>query len=268
MPQTYHHELGHRISPIHPRRVAVDRPLRWLKAGWQDLKANPVASLAYGLLFAIAGDIILLLALPYPHLFSLAVSGFFLVAPLLAAGLYEISRRQSRGQPSLFIDSLAGWRRNGETLALFGLALALVAIAWERTSAILFALLYQGAGGVGSGILDFVRTVVLSGQHLGFVTAWFVAGGVLASLVFAASAISVPMMIDRDNADGGDLITATLTSVRAVLLNLDVMLLWAMLLVVLTLLGFATFLFGLIVVMPVLGHATWHAYRDLVEPVK
>lgn len=265
MPQTYHQSFGHPEVRITIRRIGTDRPLVWLQAGWQDLKANPIASIAYGLLFAICGDIILLLAVPHPHLFTLAASGFFLIAPLLAAGLYEISRRQERGQSSTFGESLAGWHRNGESIALFGLGLAMIGVLWERISAILFALFYSGSGYVGNSIFDFVNVVVLSGQNIGFVGAWFMAGGVLALLTFALTAISVPMLLDRDNEHGGDLVTALLTSLRAVLLNLDAMFLWAMIIVTLTLIGFATFLFGLIVLMPLLGHASWHAYRDLVE---
>lgn len=265
MPQTYHQSFGHPEVRITIRRIATDRPLVWLQASWQDIKANPIASIAYGLLFAICGDIILLLAVPHPHLFTLAASGFFLVAPLLAAGLYEISRRQERGQSSTFGESLAGWHRNGESIALFGLGLAMIGVLWERISAILFALFYSGSGYVGNSIFDFVNVVVLSGQNIGFVGAWFMAGGVLALLTFALTAISVPMLLDRDNEHGGDLVTALLTSLRAVLLNLDAMFLWAMIIVTLTVIGFATFLFGLIVLMPLLGHASWHAYRDLVE---
>lgn len=268
MPQTYDSHFGHHAVEVKIRRIGADRPLAWLRAGWHDLAANPIASLSYGLLFSISGGVILLLALPYPHLFSLAVSGFFLVAPLLAAGLYEISRRQSRGESSTFMDSLDGWRRNGESIALFGLALALIGIVWERSSAIVFALLYQGSGDVGVGIVDFMRTVVLSGENLGFVAAWFIIGGVLAMLVFGLSAISVPMMVDRANDSGGDLITAPQTSLRAVLGNLDAMVLWGFMLVALTLIGFATFLFGLVVIMPLLGHASWHAYKELVEAVE
>ena len=268
MPQTFDSHFGHHAVEVKIRRIGTDRPLAWLRAGWQDMAANPIASLSYGLLFSIAGGAILLLALPYPHLFSLAVSGFFLVAPLLAAGLYEISRRQAHGEASTFLQSLAGWRRNGESIALFGLALALVGIVWERSSAIIFALLYQGSGDVGVGIVDFMRTVVLSGENLGFVAAWFVIGGVLALLVFGLSAIAVPMMVDRDNGEGGDLITAPQTSLRAVMRNLDAMVLWGFMLVALTLIGFATFLFGLIVIMPLLGHASWHAYQELVEAVE
>ena len=268
MPQTFRPDLSHPARQIKIRRIAIDRPLVWLRAGWQDLKANPIASISYGLLFAIAGDVILLLTLPHPHLFSLAVSGFFLIAPLLAAGLYEISRRQERGQSSTFLDSLAGWQRNGESTALFGLGLALVGIVWERISAILFALLYSGDSRVGMSLVDFVNSLFLTGNNTHFLSAWFIAGGCLALLVFSLTAISVPMLLDRDNERGGDLITATMTSLRAVLLNLDTMMLWAAIIVTLTLIGFATLLFGLIVLMPLLGHASWHAYRELVDPVE
>ena len=240
------------------RRISQDRPLVWLQLGWQDLKANPLASLAYGLLFAIAGDVILLLAFPNPHLFTLSISGFFLVAPILAAGLYEISRRHARGQHSTFFDTFGGFRRNGESLALFGLLLAIMAIAWERLSAILFAMFF---GGNIADLEQLASDVFLSGQHTGFVMAWFVVGGTLALFVFAVSAVSVPMLMDREV----DFATAAMTSFKAVANNLRAMMLWAALIVGLTVIGFATLLIGLIVIMPVIGHATWHAYRELVE---
>jgi len=240
------------------RRVGLDRPFAWLKAGWGDLLANPIASLAYGLLFAIAGDVILLFAWRRPHLFTAAISGFFLIAPLLAAGLYEISRRQETGWPSTFIDSLGGWRRNGQSIAMFGLLLALVGIAWERFSAVLFALL---APDLSPDLSAFVTSILASDDYRNLVIAWFIAGGSLALLVFAISAVSVPMLLDRDC----DFVTAMMTSLRAVSVNLEAMVLWAGLIVILTLLGFATLLFGLVILMPLIGHASWHAYRDLVK---
>lgn len=250
--------LDRHFSLPEVRRVALGRPLVWLRAGWRDLAANPIASLAYGLLFAIAGDFILLFAWRNPQLFTAAVSGFFLVAPLLAGGLYEISRRQAAGQASTFVDSLAGWRRNGQSMAMFGLLLALIGIAWERISAILFALL---APDLTPDLSAFVSSIVTSGDYRALLSAWLIAGGSLALLVFAISAVSVPMLLDRDT----DFVTAMMTSLRAVVVNLDTMMLWAAMIVALTLLGFATLLFGLIVLMPLIGHASWHAYRDLVK---
>jgi uncharacterized membrane protein len=239
--------------------IGTERPFVWLQAGWRDLRANPIASLAYGLLFAIAGDFILLFAWQRPQLFTAAISGFFLIAPLLAAGLYEISRRQAAGRASTFIDSLAGWRRNGQSLALFGLLVALVGIAWERLSAILFALLAEN---LAPDLSAFAASILGSEDYRALLIVWFIAGGSLALLVFAISAVSVPMLVDRD----GDFLTAVMTSLRAVSTNLEAMVLWAALIVGLTLIGFATLLFGLIILMPLIGHAsTWHAYRDLVK---
>jgi uncharacterized membrane protein len=240
------------------RRIAMDHPLRWLHAGWGDLKANPLPSLAYGLLFALCGDLIILATLDRPHLLTVSVSGFFLVAPLLAAGLNELSRRNATGEKPLFIDTLNCFRRNWESLALFGLLLALVGLMWERFSAIAFALL-----GSSSGIdaRAFLFSLIMSGEHTAFIATWFALGGILALCVFAVSVVAVPMMLDHD----ADMPTATLTSVRAFMLNTGPLLLWAAILVALTLIGFATLLFGLVILMPILGHATWHAYRDLVE---
>lgn len=240
------------------RRVGLDRPKAWIKAGWRDLRANPIPSLAYGLLFGIAGDLILLASLNHPHLFTAAVSGFFLLGPILAAGLYELSRRRAAGEQPTFIESLAGLSRRAETLAQFGLVLALLSLVWERSSAIMFAML---GGSAGADATHFILQIVASGEHRGFVAAWFVVGGCLALLTFAISVISVPFILDRDT----DVVTAIVTSLRAFAVNLEVLVLWAGIIVGLTLLGFASLLFGLVLFMPILGHASWHAYRELVK---
>lgn len=240
------------------REVAWQKPFAWLGAGLDDLKANPLPSLAYGLLFALGGDLIILATLRYPYLVTVAISGFFLVAPLLAAGLYELSRQTGQGQRILFLDSLKCYRRNGQSIALFGLLLALVTVFWERFTAIAFALL----GGAGEGdTAVFLSQLLVSGEHLAFTITWFAMGGLLALIVFALSVVAVPMMLDR----GCDPVTAMLASLQAFLDNPTTLLLWAALIVALTLIGFASALFGLILIMPILGHASWHAYRELVE---
>lgn len=240
------------------RRVRLDRPKNWLKSGWHDMRSNPVSSLSYGLLFGIAGAVVLIFSWSKPYLFTAAVSGFILIAPLLAGGLYEISRRQAEGQPAALLESLDGWRRNGQSMAMFGLLLALVALVWERTSAVIFALLVPG---MSPDLSSFIFDVLLNPEFSGITLAWFVVGTCLAILVFAVSAVSIPMLIDRDV----DFVTAMITSLRATVLNPDVMFLWAVLVVALTLAGFATLLLGLVITMPLLGHASWHAYQDLVE---
>ena len=249
---------GHGMSLPGIRHIAIDHPFTWLQAGWQDMKANPLPSLAYGLLFALGGDLIIIALLDHPHLISVAISGFFLVAPLLAAGLYELSRSRAKGEKLLFIDSLRCFRRNGQSLAFFGLILALAMLFWERVSAVTFALIAIDTSAMASAYLS---DIIFSGEHLAFTATWLATGGMLALLVFAVSVVSVPMMLDHDT----DVATAMLTSLRTFGQNFAPLLLWAGLIVVLTLLGFATLLFGLVVIMPILGHASWHAYRDLVE---
>ncbi len=241
------------------RSIASDRPLVWLWQGWQDLRANPLPSLAYGLLFGLGGDLILLAALGHPHLVSAALSGFLLVAPILAVGLYELSRARAVDLRLGFIDSILGVRRNLPSLALFGLMLALLALFWERLSAILFALL----GDAGqTHALNFMTAALATPENWSLLLAWLAAGGLLAGVVFACSVVAVPMMLDRP---GIDPVSAMLASLACVARNPLPLLLWAALIAALVLLGFATFLFGLVLFMPLLGHASWHAYQDLVE---
>lgn len=243
-----------------PQVATVDaaRPLQWLKFGLRDMIEAPAASLAYGALFAVMGYLILSFTADRPYLFTAAVSGFFLVAPILAAGLYEISRVLHRGgrRPS-FAESLEGWRRNGESITYMGLLLALVGIAWERASAILFALFRQGEV---ANVESLARTMLGSTEQLPFLLAYLLVGGALALLVFALCAVSVPMMAGRDV----DVVTAMMTSLKVVAHNVPAMALWAVLIVALMVVGFATAMIGMVVLLPIVGHATWHAYNETV----
>jgi uncharacterized membrane protein len=240
------------------QRVPLSRPFAWLGMGWRDMRNNLGESLAYGVVFAVAGWLIWGYAAGRPQLFTASITGFFLVAPLLAAGLYEISRRQELGLSTSFGESLQGWRRSGGAIAHFGVELVIIAIFWERLSAILFALSY---GGTPPDLQAFFLDVFLSGNYQLLVIAYLTVGGIFAAIVFVISACSIPMLLDRN----GDIYTAMATSFLAVSRNIPAMAIWAILIVSLTAIGFATLLFGLIVIFPVLGHATWHAYRELTQ---
>jgi len=240
------------------RRVPPGRPFTWLAQGFRDMRGNLVESLAYGVVVAAIGWAIWTYTGDRPQQFTASITGFFLLAPLLAAGLYEISRRHELGLDTGFGESLQGWRRSGGALAQFGLELVLVAILWERLSAILFALFYYGAV---PNLDAFYRTLILSGDYWRLLIVYVAVGGILATGVFVMCAISIPMLLDRDV----DIYTAMATSLIAVGRNIPAMALWALLIVCLTAVGFATLLLGMIVILPVLGHATWHAYRDLVQ---
>lgn len=240
------------------RQLPLSRLAEWLAAGWQDIRRTPIASLAYGLLFAIAGDLLLVSLWRSPQHFLVAVSGFLIVAPLLCTGLYELSRRSEHGLASRFGDSLAGFARGREGLTLFGVLLVLLWVAWERFSALLFA--GMAPAGARTNIVEFASLVANDGRSE-LLLAWLLTGAVLALAVFMLSVVSAPLLIDRQV----DFVTAAVTSLRAFVANPVPLLAWAATIVALTALGFATLLFGLIVLMPLLGHASWHAYRDLVE---
>jgi uncharacterized membrane protein len=241
------------------RRVGPGRPFVWLKRGLADFARTPAVSLTYGIAFAAVGAAILALAWGRGHIAPALTTGFLLVAPFLAIVLYDLSRQLEQGKGVDGVAALHAWKRNSGSISLFGLLLALTLIMWERMSAVIFALFY---GGRVPDLRNFVSDVLLSGQYNELLVAYFGVGGLIALAIYAFSVVSLPMMLDRDV----DIATAIVTSVRCVGRNPAAMLVWAAIIAALTAVGFATWMVGLAVVFPWLGHATWHAYRDLVEP--
>jgi uncharacterized membrane protein len=239
------------------RIVPVTAPFNWIAQGWRDFVRAPVPSLLHGLLAAFGGMLVLIVAREKFYLVSGAFSGFVLIAPVLVTGLYELSRRLAVGEVPTLHHAIAAWERTGSALLGLGLLLAVVGTFWVLISSVLIALFVQTPI---TGLDDFLRYVVLS-QDSNLFIIWMALGGVVAALVFAASAVSVPLLLDRDI----DLLAAIVTSVQAVGSNPVPMALWAALIMVATTVGIGTVLMGLIVVVPVLGHATWHAYVDLVD---
>lgn len=253
MADTPHQEAGPAVRSIGPLR-----PLSWLARGIGDLWQSPGASLFYGLCTFVAGVIVLLAVARMPYLFAAAVSGFLLVAPIIATGLYDLSRRRERGEPVLLAESMRAWRHNPSGLVGFALFSLLAGTAWQVISVVIIALLYRGNAVVP---VDVALEILLDPQYLNLFVLYVGVGGLLAAIVFALSVVSVPMLLDRRC----DLLEAMQASVAAVAANPVPLAVWAALLMVLTLLAFATCLIGFVVVMPVLGHASWHAYRDLIE---
>ena len=233
------------------------RPFVWLRRGWEDFSHNPAPSLAHGFLLVVLGWLVLLMCSTHIDLFAAAVSGFLLVGPVFGAGFYELSRLRATGQPPTFDASVDGAVKNGRPLAYLGLVLAVLAIAWVWLSGLLFERAFGEnlpsiSGGSYQTMFDWTYT--------GFLVTYVSTEAVVALVAFVLSAVSAPMIFDR----GLGTKTAMLTSVKAVAANPAAMAVWAALIALLTALGFATFLLGLVIVLPVLGHATWHAYRDLV----
>ena len=245
------------------RRVPVDRPWLWLARGWADLLRAPVLSLSVGAIVA-AFSIGLQIATAVSGAIYLALpltAGFFFVAPLIAVGFYEISRRLAAGEPVTGWDFLLAWRRNTAQIALLGLTLMLAHLVWVRIGTLLFALFFAGANPTLERLVD---ALIFSPVSISFLVTGTAVGIVLGAVVFSISVISIPMLIDRDVG----VFTAMATSLTAVRINIPAMALWAALIVGFTVVGMVTFYLGLIVVLPLLGHASWHAYRDLVEDAK
>ncbi len=238
------------------RTVPTLRPLGWLAAGWRDFMRCPVPGLLHGAALAAFGAALFWIARDRFWGLAGAFSGFLLVSPVLATGLYAISRSLGRGESPTLATALRAWWPE-RRLVSFGLLLALAGTGWVLTSA---ALITRFAGAPVNNPADFVRVVLLAEQgHLFEI--WMALGGVLAAPVFASSVIAIPLLLDREIS----VLAAVFTSWRVVMDNPVPMAVWAALIMLLTLAGMATLLLGLLVVVPWLGHASWHAYRDLVE---
>jgi uncharacterized membrane protein len=241
------------------RTVSAGQALRWLALGWADLRRCPLPGLAHGAAAAAFGLLLLVVARNHFWLLAGAFSGFLLVAPLVATGLYAVSRALEEGRPASLASALATWRPKDGRLVIFGGLLALAGTGWVLTSAALitrFAISPVNTPG------DFLHVVLIDDtSHLFEV--WLVMGSVLAAPIFASSVVALPLLLDRQ--DG--VLAAVGASVTATVLNPVPMAVWATVILLLTLAGMATAMLGLIVVVPWLAHASWHAYRDLVEPL-
>lgn len=247
---------GHSSVPS-VRTMPVTAPFAWLAKGWQDYRAHPLPSLFYGVCFAAMGWAIALTFRQAYEYVSALVTGFFLVGPFLAIGLYDLSRRRERGEPVWLAPTLDAWGKNVGAIGMFALVLVVILLVWARASLVVFALFYTGEMPT---VATFLQQLIAP-ENLEFLFAYFCVGGFFAVLTFAISVVSVPMMLDR-NTDG---IVAVLTSLKAFAANVPAMLVWGLTIIVLTAAGFALLFVGLVLVVPVIGHATWHAYRALVE---
>ena len=250
-------ESGFSIPSI--RRVRVDAVARWLGMGWRDLARVPVASLAYGLCFAVAGWLMALVFADAYALFAALIMGFMLIGPALAMGIYDLSRRIELGEEPRFLDTVAAWRPNLANIGLLAGVLGVLFLLWARASMVVFVLFFETAG--LPTFADVVRAIFAFEQPE-FAMVYFGVGGLFAALAFVISVIALPMMLDRKV----DAVNAALTSMAACGRNPLPMLAWAACIVVLVIGSFATGFVGLVVVMPWLGHASWHAYRDLTTP--
>lgn len=240
------------------REVGMDAPVRWLRAGWADLRKAPVPSLFYGVVLAAMGAA--LANSPGTGAVELAlVTGFLLVGPFLLMGVYDIARRVQRREDVMIRPTMLAWKANGSSIGFYAIILTLLLAVWIRISIVVVALFFDGAPPSASSLL---KDVMASPEALTFVAAYLAAGFGFALFVFATSVVSLPMLLDREKMDT---LTAMITSFNALRVNFRPMLAWAAIIVVLTAAGFATLYVGLVLVLPLVGLATWHAYRDVVS---
>lgn len=243
------------------QHVTTEDPFRWLAAGWRDFRAATGASLAYGLIFIVAG-LVLIAALFAANLFYLFVpllTGFMLVGPAATLGFYAISRDLEAGRQPSFLGALLAFRANPGPLLYVGLALLCLFLLWLRLAQLVFALSFPPTVGLDFRSLLDAALFTAGGQW--FVVISVLIGAVIAALTFAGGAFALPMLLDRPVG----MVEAVATSWTAVMMNLPAMAVWAVMLVLLTAAGMAAGLIGLAITLPLAGHATWHAYRAVIR---
>jgi uncharacterized membrane protein len=243
-------------TPVEINKVSMKAPLNWLAKGLDDLWKSKTPSLVYGFTFAIIGLVLLFVAANNPIWSAAMISAFLLMGPFLAIGLYDLSRQLEEGEKPCLLDSIKIVRNNLVNIGIFVVVLGFLLMVWLRIAALVAGIYFDNIELITKG-----WGILFSGEHsIEFLLFFTVFGFFIAQLVFSISVVSIPMLLHRKV----DVITAITTSLRVVIKNPLPMLLWAVLIVVLVHIGLLFFFIGLTVMLPIIGHASWHAYRELV----
>ncbi|ABD71471.1 integral membrane protein [Rhodoferax ferrireducens T118] len=246
--------------PVGPQALMVSlgplEPFRWLAAGLRDLVAHPGIGLFYGWCFWLMASTLAAVFRAKPEYTLSLVSGCLLVGPFLAMGLYEVSRRRERGQRPDFRTSLTCWALHIRSMGTLVLVLIVLELLWGRASLVVFAVFFNTGMPSNTGVIN----AVFNPDNWEFVLVYLAVGGAFAALVFSTAVVSIPMILDRDT----DAITAAINSMRVVFANPGVMLLWGLLITTLVVVSLLPWALGLVVIGPLLGHASWHAYRGAI----
>ena len=230
-------------------KLKMDAPMRWLRLGWADIKAAPKQSLTYGAIIVLLSYVVSLMVWSYGGLGLLVslLSGFLFLGPVLAIGLYSISCQIQAGmEPKLGYCLREGKRHLGNEL-IFAVILSVIFLVWARAATMTHILFPEVSNAVWT-------------QYIPFFAVGTFEGAVFSAIIFCFSAFSLPMIMDRKT----DVVTAVITSINAVLRNKGVLILWAGIIVTIVAIGFITAFIGFIVLMPLIGHATWHAYQETI----
>jgi uncharacterized membrane protein len=251
--------ISKRWPDIVVNKIELTDPFVWLKKGWKDMRNAGKYSLMYGLgIVVISGSLTFALFVT-DNLFLLPflVAAFFLIAPFLGIGLYEMSAQLERGESLKNCNTLQIWKNQHSQISIITVGFLIIAQLWIASNYILFALLYKG---ISPPIDNFISSVFLTEKGMNFSIASITVCFFFAFCAYVITVITVPILIDR-KIDG---FTAIRISIKSVLKNMLAMMLWAFLIVLIVGIGLITYHIGLIIALPVIGHGSWHAYRSLV----
>ena len=240
--------------------LQLSDPFRWLARGWRDLMAAKGVSVFYGACFWVMSLVLGAVFRNMPEYAMSIASGCLLVGPFLALGLYEVSRRRELGLAAELGGSLQCWKPHLRSMGLLILVLIVLELLWGRASLVVFAVFFNTGMPSTTGVIQ----AIFNPENWEFLAVYAVVGSVFASLVFAVSVVSIPMILDR----GTDAISAAITSLEVVFDNVAVMALWGVLLAGLVFVALLPWGVGLLFIGPWLGHASWHAYRGSVRWLK
>lgn len=243
-------------QPVTLQRLGLADPFRWLAKGLQDVRGAPGIALFYGVCFWCMALVLGWVFRTRPEYTMSLASGCLLVGPFLAMGLYDTSRRREAGLKPELSESLTCWDSHMGSMGMLVLVLIVLELLWGRASLVVFAVFFNTGMPSTTGVVQAIFNL----QNWSFVAVYTVVGGVFAAIVFSVSVVSIPMILDRDT----DALTAGITSMRVVVENTGVMLLWGALITLLVVASMVFWGAGLLLVGPLLGHASWHAYRAAV----
>lgn len=245
------------------RAVTVPEIVDSLAKGLRDFQSAPIYGLVFGALYAAGGNIVVLcaFALGVGYLAYPLAAGFALIGPFIAVGLYEVSRRRESGEPlSWDVVFSTIWAQGRRELGWMAFVTLFIFIIWMYQVRLLIALMLGLKS--FSSLQEFLTVVTTTPEGWTFLIIGHVTGAVLSLVLYTLTVVSFPLLLDRDV----DFVTAMITSVRAVVASPGPMIGWAAAVVILMIVACLPAFLGLLVVLPVLGHATWHLYRRIVVP--
>lgn len=239
------------------QRLRWADPWQWLVQGLRDVRRAPGIALFYGLCFWGMARMMVWVFRASPEYVMSMGSGCLLVGPFMAMGLYYVSKQLEQGKPPLLSESLTCWDSHLASMGMLVMVLMVLEMLWGRAAMVVFAISFDTGMPTTANMLQ----TLLRPENWEFLLIYTAVGAVFAGLVFASMVVSLPAILDLDT----DALTACITSMRVVGSNTGVMLLWGMLITVLIAASFLFYSVGLIVLGPVLGCASWHAYRASVS---